>query len=135
MNKVDLHPVWNKPKQSMDLTVPGSDFANLGLYEILHGDGQMLMAILGCGRCEERVQAVEQMPASQVERPWFVGKMAQDPALIRLQCEYLRWIMLQSRDGGKMPPCMRLRQLIRARSIPGLEDVPDGSIVSVWEEE
>ena len=130
-----ISPVWNKTEESIDLTVAETDFADLGLYEILHGDGQMLMAILGCNRCEEREPDVGQMPASQVERPWFVGKMKQDPALIRLQCEYLRWFMLQSSGEGKMPPCMRLRQLIGAQSIHGLNIVPEGSIVSVWEKE
>lgn len=130
-----IHPVWNKTEESIDLTIAATDFADLGLYEILNGDGRMLMAMLGCNKCEERESDVGQMPASQVERPWFVGKMKQDPALIRLQCEYLRWFMMQSREEGKTPPCMRLRQLIRARSIPGLDFVPEGSIVSVWEKE
>ncbi|MFH1244390.1 MAG: hypothetical protein V1487_02350 [bacterium] len=122
MNRVDVKTRWNADEEALDLTMSAEAFEESGMYDLLHGDGTMLMAILGCGGCGERVEAVERMPVSQVERPWFVGRMTADPALIRLKCKYLQWIMLRSGGKGKLPPCIRLRELIRVNSVPGLED-------------
>lgn len=131
MTKFDVTPQWNQEQVSLDLSIDAAAFDELGMYAILQKGGEMLTAILGCTKCAEMQWAQDNLPSDQVEMPYFVGRMSEDPALVRIQCAYL-WQMMTMGGGPIISPCMRLRELQPATK---LRSDLCGSVMAIRESE